>query len=350
VRPAFDDIFARSENAVHFSCFSSATHRVQQVIDSAVEHGRKIALVGRSLATASELAHELGHLRIPDGAMVRPQDLRNLPRSQRASIISGTQGEPLSSMSRAALGQHRHAVIDEGDTVVLSARMIPGNEKPIYRMIDHLCRRGAHVYYGDQNQPLHVSGHAAAEELKLILQLARPRYFVPIHGEYRQLSRHAELAAPLKQAGLEETFILQSGQSLVIDKNGASLGDEVPVGRVFIDTGTGDEIMEEMVIRDRRHLSEFGVIVPIVGINRRTGEVESGPEIISRGFVVSEGGAELLDGARDVVLRTVESSTLEEIEDLGVMEEKIRVDLRRYLARETSRSSRPLIAPVVLEN
>ncbi|MEZ5366486.1 MAG: ribonuclease J [Bryobacterales bacterium] len=348
VWPAFEDLFASSESSIFVSCFSSATHRVQQIIDLSVNFGRKVALVGRSLTTASELAHDLGLLRIPDGTLVRPQDLYKVPRERRTVIVSGTQGEPLSSMARAAVGQHKYAVIEEGDQVVMSARMIPGNETAIFRMIDHLCRRGAEVHYGAHSPPWHVSGHAYQEELKLILNLTRPKYFVPVHGEYRQLSGHARLAAPLRDSGLEETFVLQSGETLVIDEYGARRGDDVPVGRVFIDLGTGDEIVEEMVIRDRRRISEFGVIVPIVSIDSRTGKVVGGPEIIARGYAGAD-EEELLEEARELVEQTVETSTREETADLGVMEEKIRAEIRRYLTRKTSRSNRPLIIPVVLE-
>jgi ribonuclease J len=348
VWPAFEDLFASSNQAVFFSCFSSATHRVQQIIDLSVQYGRKVALVGRSLTTASELAHELGLLRIPDGTLVRPQDLYKVPRNKQTVIVSGTQGEPLSSMARAAVGQHKYAVIEEGDAVVMSARMIPGNETAIFRMIDHLCRRGAEVHYGSHTPPWHVSGHGYQEELKLILNLVRPRYFVPVHGEYRQLTGHARLAAPLRDSGLEKTFILQTGETLVIDEYGARKGEDVPVGRVFIDLGTGDEILEEMVIRDRRRISEFGVIVAIVSIDSRTGRIESGPEIISRGYAAAD-EEELLGEGRALVERVVETSTREEVADLGVMEEKIRSEIRRYLTRKTSRANRPLIIPVVLE-
>lgn len=350
VRPAFEDIFAEANHSIFLTCFSSATHRVQQILDLAYEFDRKVAMVGRSLTTSSEIARELGHLVVPPDTLIAPQDLTRLPREQRVMIVSGSQGEPMSSMARASVGKHRFAVIEEGDDVVMSARMIPGNEKPIYRMIDHLCRRGANVHYGQRKPPLHVSGHAASEELKLILNLVRPRYFMPVHGEYRQLSQHARLAEPLKDQGLEATFILQSGETLVLDEDGARRGEEVPVGRVFIDVGTGEEIIEELVIRDRRHLSEFGVIVPIVALDRQSGRITAPPEIVSRGFAVSEGSEEMLDDAADVVRRTVEASSREEIEDPGLMEEKIRTDLKRYLARKTSRSSRPLIVPVVLEN
>ena len=347
VRPRLEELFAHSPNTLFLTCFSSSTHRVQQIIDLSAEAGRKVALVGRSMVTTSELAHQLGLLDIPDGLLLRPNDLMKIPRSERTVIISGTQGEPLSAMSRAAVGKHRQAVIEEGDTVVLSARLIPGNEKAIFRMIDHVCQRGAEVVYGEMNPPLHVSGHARQEELKLVLNLVRPKYFVPIHGEYRQLSGHLRLAQHLRSSGLEDSFLLQSGDMLEIDSQGARRADRVPVGRVCIDSGTGDEILEELVIRDRRHLSEFGVVVPIVAINRHSGQLESPPEIVFRGFVVPEDSAQLLKGARDVISRTIETSSEEEKTDWGVMEEKIRIDLRRYISRETS--SRPLIAPVILE-
>ena len=347
VRPRLEELFAHAPNTLFVTCFSSSTHRVQQIIDLSAEAGRKVALVGRSMVTTSELAHQLGLLDIPDGLLLRPNDLMKIPRSERTVIISGTQGEPLSAMSRAAVGKHRQAVIEEGDTVVLSARLIPGNEKAIFRMIDHVCQRGAEVVYGEMNPPVHVSGHARQEELKLVLNLVRPKYFVPIHGEYRQLSGHLRLAQHLRSSGLEDSFLLQSGDVLEIDSQGARKADRVPVGRVCIDSGTGDEILEELVIRDRRHLSEFGVVVPIVAINRHSGQLESPPEILFRGFVVPEDSSQLLDGARDVISRTIETSSEEEKTDWGVMEEKIRIDLRRYISRETS--SRPLIAPVILE-
>ena len=347
VRPRLEQLFAHSPNTLFLTCFSSSTHRVQQIIDLSAEAGRKVAFVGRSMVTTTELAHQLGLLDIPDGLLLRPNDLMKIPRSERTVIISGTQGEPLSAMSRAAVGKHRQAVIEEGDTVVLSARLIPGNEKAIFRMIDHVCQRGAEVVYGEMNPPVHVSGHARQEELKLVLNLVRPKYFVPIHGEYRQLSSHLRLAQHLRSFGLEDSFLLQSGDVLEIDSQGARKADRVTVGRVCIDSGTGDEILEELVIRDRRHLSEFGVVVPIVAINRHSGQLESPPEILFRGFVVPEDSSQLLDGARDVISRTIETSSEEEKTDWGVMEEKIRIDLRRYISRETS--SRPLIAPVILE-
>jgi ribonuclease J len=237
--------------------------------------------------------------------------------------------------------------VESGDTVVLSSRIIPGNEKAIYRMINHLSRRGADVIYGAMNPPVHVSGHASAEELKLVLNLVRPKYFMPIHGEYRQLAKHAKLAEHLRYAGLEETFVLETGQTLELDARGARKGQRVTVGRVCIDSGTLDEVVEDLVIRDRRHLSEDGFVLPIIAINKHTGKSEGLPEIVSRGFVSAGDDSELLIEARTVVARTLESSSAEERTDWGVMKEKIRTDLRRFLTKQTSR--RPLIIPVILE-
>jgi ribonuclease J len=262
-------------------------------------------------------------------------------------VVSGTQGEPMSALSRVAVDNHKSLSIERGDTVVLSARIIPGNEKAIYRMINHVARRGAEVIYGEMNPPVHVSGHASSEELRLVLNLARPRYFVPVHGEYRQLAKHASLAQHLRRAGLEETFVIETGETLEFDSMGARRGAKVPVGRVCIDSGSLDEIVEDIVIRDRRHLSEDGFVLPIITINKFTGKNETLPEIVSRGFVSLEDGSELMNEARQVVARTLETSTAEERGDWGVMQEKIRADLKRYLSKQTSR--RPLIMPVILE-
>ena len=347
VRPRFEEIFNNTSNSLYFSCFSSSIHRVQQILDLAASAGRKVAFVGRSVSEVNGLAHKLNLLDVPDGLLALPGDIAKLPRSQRAIIISGSQGEPLSALSRAAVGRSRHARIEEGDTVVLSTRLIPGNEKAIYRMVDHLARRGAEVLYGPMNPPVHVSGHASEEELKLMLHLLRPKFFVPLHGEYRQMARHLRLAEHFKNAGLEDSFLMESGDVLEIGSEGARRREPVPVGRVCIDSGTGDEILEEVVIRDRRHLSEFGVVAPIVALNRHSGKLESSPEIITRGFVAGEEGSEWLDGAADAVVFTIENSSQEERTDWGMMEEKIRSDLRRYIQRTSE--SRPLIVPVILE-
>ncbi|MGI9075329.1 MAG: ribonuclease J [Bryobacteraceae bacterium] len=346
VRPRLEELFTRSERRLIISCFSSSIHRLQQILDLADEYGRKVSFLGRSILNVTEIAHRLGLLTIPDSTLLRPQDIMQMAPEKVAVVVSGTQGEPMSALSRVAVDNHKHLYLQPGDTVALSARIIPGNEKAIYRMINHIARRGAELVYGTMNPPVHVSGHASEEELKLVLNLVRPKYFVPIHGEYRQLSRHVSLAQHLRYAGLEDTFILETGETLEIDEVGARRGERVTVGRVCIDSGSLDDVVEDIIIRDRRHLSEDGFVLPIIASNKHTGKSEGLPEIVSRGFVGSDGSGILQQG-RAVVAQTLENSTAEERGDWGVMQEKIRTDLKRFLAKETQR--RPLIMPVILE-
>jgi ribonuclease J len=348
VRPRMEEIFSRAGGRVVVSCFSSSIHRIQLMLDLSQEYGRRVAVIGRSMVSVTEIAHSLGLLDIPDGILLRPQDAMDLTPNKVTVLISGTQGEPMSALSRVAVDNHKHISVEKGDTVALSSRIIPGNEKPIYRMIDHMSRRGADVLYGSMNPPLHVSGHASVEEMKLILNLVRPRYFMPIHGEFRQLSKHARLAEHLRFAGLEDTFVMDSGEILEIDDRGARKAGRVPVGRVCIDSGSVDDVVQEMVIRDRRHLSEDGIVLPIIAINRHTGRIENLPEIVSRGFALAaEDGSEFIEKARQIVAKTLECSNQEEKTDWGVMKEKVRADLKRFIVKETSR--RPLIMPVILE-
>jgi ribonuclease J len=346
VRPRLEDLFSRSERRLIISCFSSSIPRLQQILDLAEEYDRKVAFLGRSVLNVTEIAHRLGLLTIPDSTLLRPQDIMQMAPEKVAVVVSGTQGEPMSALSRVAVDNHKHLYLQRGDTVALSARIIPGNEKAIYRMMNHIARRGADLVYGTMNPPVHVSGHASEEELKLVLNLVRPRYFIPIHGEYRHLSRHASLAEHLRSSGLEETFVLETGETLEIDHLGARRGERVTVGRVCIDSGSLDDVVEDIIIRDRRHLSEDGFVLPIIAINKHTGKSEGLPEIVSRGFVGSDGSG-ILQQARGIVAKTLESSTPEERGDWGVMQEKIRTDLKRFLAKETQR--RPLIMPVILE-
>ena len=349
VGSALDRVFAEAEDALFFTCFSSATHRVQQIVDRAVAFRRKVALVGRSMDSSSKIARDLGLLNCPAGTMVRPQDMRTYRRRDRVTIIAGSQGEPLSSLARAAVGRHNTAEIEEGDIVAFSAKMIPGNESAIYRMVDHLYRRGAKVLYGDSCPDLHVSGHPCQEELKVMLNLTRPKHFMPIHGDYRQLAQHRRIALDVLSPALEDAHVLQNGQVLQFDEYGARvLGEKVPVGHRLIDTGTGGEVVGDSVMRDRRRLSEFGVLVPVVTIDERKGKATD-IEMISRGFVVSGGSETLLDGAVEAIRDSVVASSAEEREDLGVMEEKIRDSVRRYIGRRTSRQSQPLVVPVLLE-
>ena len=350
VRRKFEEVFTRAQRRIFISCFSSSIHRIKLAVDLAQEYRRKIALVGRSMTNSAEIAEELGYIEIPDGLLIHPGDLKSYPPEKICILISGTQGEPMSALSRAAVDSHKHARIEPDDIVVLSSRIIPGNEKNIYRMIDHMFRREAHVIYEDgSSPPVHVSGHASQEELKLIMNLVKPRYFIPIHGEYRQLRRHGELAATMRGA-VGQVLQIESGDILEFDELGARKAGRVTVGRVCIDSGSMTDVVEDLVIRDRRHLSEDGIVLPIIAINKLSGRVETAPEIVMRGFA-GAGGVALEDGfldqARAVVMKTLEDSSAEEKADYGVIKEKIRQDLKRYINKNTAR--RPLIMPVILE-
>ncbi len=346
VRGRFDEIFARPGRRLFISCFSSSIHRIKLAIDMAREYRRKVALVGRSMTESTEIAMDLGYIDVPEGLMIHPGQIRDYPPEQVCVLISGTQGEPMSALSRAAVDNHKHARIERGDTVVLSSRIIPGNEKTIYRMIDHLFRREAHVIYEDgSSPPVHVSGHASQEELKLIMSLVKPRYFIPIHGEYRQLRLHADLARSMHST-VGQVLMIESGDVLEFDELGARKVEKIPVGRICIDSGSRGDIVEDLIIKDRRHLSEDGFVLPIIAINKLTGTVESIPEIVMRGFAaVTENG--FMEEARRVISNTLDESTTEEKADYGVIKEKIRADLKRFISKTTSR--RPLIMPVILE-
>jgi ribonuclease J len=342
-----EELFRAAPQKIVVSCFASSILRIQQVIDIAVSLGRKVGFVGRSMVDNVEIAHELGRLRVPDGSVVRPQDLRTFDPRKLVVLASGSQAEPLSALSRISVDNHRLMSIAENDTMILSARIIPGNEKAIFRMIDHLFRRRVLVYYeGGRSAPIHVSGHASQEEMKILLQLVRPKYFFPIHGEYRQLFQQAALAEQMGAVS-GQVHLLESGRPVEFTADGrAILREPIPAGRVMVDSGSLEEV-EDVVIRDRKHLSEDGVVVPIVAIDKHTGRIEVSPEIVTRGFLPSDDGQAVLGEARQVVLRTVEQSSNEEKMDWSVIKEKIRVDLKRYLNKQTSK--RPLILPVILE-
>jgi len=347
VRARFDEIFARARRRLFITCFSSSIHRIKLALDTAFEHGRKVALVGRSMMESTEIAQDLGYIDAPDGMILHPAQVRDLPPEKVCVLISGTQGEPMSALSRAAVDNHKHAKIQTGDTVVLSSRIIPGNEKAIYRVIDHLFRRNAHVIYDDgSTPPVHVSGHASQEELKLIINLVKPQYFIPVHGEYRQLKLHAELAASM-QGSVGQVLMIESGDILEFDELGARKAGRVAVGRICIDSNSMGDVVEDLVIRDRRHLSEDGIVLPIIAINKLTGVVETSPEIVMRGFSPSSNEDGFLDQARQVVMNTLDGSSEEERADYGMIKEKIRQDLKRFIVKHTSR--RPLIMPVILE-
>jgi len=346
VRPRLDEIFSRTKKRLFFSCFSSSIHRIGIAMDLAFAHGRKIALLGRSVTESSEIAQDLGYLNVPDGLIVSPAQARDLPREKVCIIISGTQGEPMSALSRAAVENHKHARIEPGDTVLLSSRVIPGNEKGIFRMIDHLYRRQANVIFDDGASGLiHVSGHASQEELRLIINLVRPKFFMPIHGDYRHLRRHIDLA---EQTGIpQKTLLMEDGDIIELDRDSIQKNGKVNAGRVCIDSGSTGDVVEDIVIRDRRHLSEDGIVLPIITINKLSGRVERQPEIVTRGFVAGDGETDVIDQARKIIARTLDESSAEEKADYGLIKEKIRTDLKRYIQKNTSR--RPLIMPVILE-
>jgi ribonuclease J len=346
VSDRFTEIIAEAKGRVLISCFSTSMHRLQIVADLAQEYGRRLCFMGRSMFQNTEIARQMGRLKIPDGLLVEPRDLKKLPRNQVAVVLTGSQGEPMAALSRVAVKSHRWIALEPGDDVVISARIIPGNEKSIFRMMDHLYRRGARVHYQDGSQPpVHVSGHASAEELKLMLNLIRPQYFVPVHGEYRQLYRHAQMAGDLG-AVAREVFLLESGDVLEFDSEGARRRDRVKVGRICIDVGTLDEV-GEVILKERRHISEDGIVIPILAINEHTGKLETAPEIVSRGFVPLEEAQDLVESARAVILKTIERSNIEEVGDWGVIKEKIRIALRKHFDQETGK--RPMVLPVILE-
>jgi ribonuclease J len=344
VKPRLDELFSRTKRKLFFSCFSSSIYRIRIAIDLAHTHGRKVAIVGRSMVESSEIAQDLGYLEVPPGIIIHPGQIADYDPEEVMILISGTQGEPMSALSRAAVDNHKHARIQPGDTVVLSSRVIPGNEKSIFRVIDHLYRRDAQVIFDDGASGLiHVSGHASQEEQRLMINLLRPKFFIPVHGDYRHLKKHAEIAQSM--GVVDFALVIENGDILELDRDDARKTGKVTAGRVCIDSGSTADVVEDLVIRDRRHLSEDGFVLPILTINKLSGKVERLPEIVSRGFVGAD--QELMEAARNVVSQTLENSSDEEKADYGVIKEKIRIDLKRYIQKNTSR--RPLIMPVILE-
>jgi len=311
-------------------------------MELARKHGRKVVVVGRSMMDSTEIAQDLGYLEIPPGLVINPGQMRDFPPEQMMILISGTQGEPMSALSRAAVDNHKHAHIEPGDTVVLSSRIIPGNEKGIFRVIDHLSRREANVIYDDgQHGLIHVSGHGSQEEMRLLINLVRPKFFVPIHGDYRFLRQHARLA--METGAVEHAIVIEDGDVLELDKDDARKKDKVTAGRILIDSGSSIDVVEDLVIRDRRILSEDGVVLAVLAINKKTGKVEREPEVVMRGF----GGADVTEQAREAVLKTLDALTAEQKSDYGMVTERVRVDLKRLIQKTTGR--RPMIMPVILE-
>ncbi len=344
VRPRLDEIFARTERRLFFSCFSSSIHRIKLAMELAHKHGRKVALIGRSMDNSTEIAQDLGYIDPPAGLIIHSGQIKELPPEKVCVLISGTQGEPMSALSRAAVDNHKHARIEAGDTVLFSSRVIPGNEKAIGNVVDHLYRRKAKVIQDDgRNGMIHVSGHGSQEELRLMINLLRPKFFVPIHGDYRHLTLHVEVAMG---TGIpEKAVLIEDGEVLSITPTTVGITSKVASGRVLIDSGSTSDVVEELIIRDRKHLSEAGLVLAIITIDKMTGKQTGPPEIVTRGFAVNE--QSMINEARQIIGRTLESSSAEEKRDYMLIKEKVRSDLKRYIQKSTAR--RPMIMPVILE-
>jgi ribonuclease J len=344
VRRAFENIFSTAKGRIIIATFASNIHRIQQAIDVAVMFGRKVILCGKSIVSNAQIALDLGYLRIPRETWLRLEDLKKLEDKEIVIITTGSQGEPMSVLSRIATDEHKHIKAKDGDTVILSAKMIPGNERSIGNIINHLFRRGANVIY-EKVSEIHVSGHASREELKLMLNMVRPKYFVPVHGEYRHLVYHSSLA---EKVGIpeENIFILGNGEMLEISEEGARKNGRVSSGRIFIDgKGVGD--VEDMVLRDRRRLAYDGIVLVIIAVEKLTGRVISGPDIITRGFVFEDASPELLNNVNSLVSDTLKELGREIMSDSSLVKTKIRTALKKYLRNTMERS--PMIMPIIFE-
>jgi ribonuclease J len=336
-------IFRRAPARIVVTTFSSHIHRMQQVIDLAVRFGRRVALVGRSLTSHIGVARELGLLHVPDGVLVDLGAARALAPEQLTLITAGSQAEAASALVRIAMDSHKQVSLGPGDTVVLSSRVIPGNERAISSLVNHLYRRGATVHY-ERTAAVHVSGHASQEELKLVLNLVRPRHFVPVHGEYRHLVRHARLAAEVG-VPTARCHLLEDGDVLELLDGEARRAERVTAGRVFVD-GKGIGGLEDVVLRDRRHLSEDGLVLAVLAVHQQSGEIVGGPDLVSRGVVAEETSPEVLERAREAVLEALAMINPESRTDPVEVKEEMRKALRRYFKRF---DRRPVILPFVME-
>jgi ribonuclease J len=344
VRRAFVDIFAQAKGRIIIAMFASNIHRIQQAIDVAVQYKKKVILCGKSIVSNAQIALDLGYLNIPKNTWLRLDDLKKLRDDEVVIITTGSQGEPMSVLSRIATDEHKVIKITEGDTVILSAKMIPGNERSIGRIINHLFRQGAEVVY-EKVSEVHVSGHASKEELKLMLNLIRPKYFMPVHGEYRHLVYHSSLAKKL-EISKENIFIMKNGDVLEISDSGASRNGRAPSGRIFIDgKGIGD--VEEMVLRDRMRLAHDGIVLILLGIEKLTGNIVSGPDIISRGFVFEDASQEVISSVKDLLTETIKGLDRDLLSDSALLKAKLRSTLKKYLRNTMDR--RPMIMPIIFE-
>ncbi|MBC7961936.1 MAG: ribonuclease J [Steroidobacteraceae bacterium] len=344
VGEAFAEIFPRCSGRIIVAAFSSSIHRVQQVADVAASCGRKILLNGRSMVKNVQIARDLGYLTIADELLMDLRELPHLPPEQVCIISTGSQGEPMSALTRIAMDDHKQIKLEKGDTVILSSRVIPGNERTISELINHLYRRGAEVFH-EKVSEVHVSGHASQEELKLMINTVQPRFFIPIHGEYRHLVKHIQLAG---KVGIpeERCILATNGEVVSFYADTAAIVEKIESGRVFVDgKGVGD--VGRIVLKDRKHLSEDGMIVVIIGMNQTTGEVIYGPDIVSRGFVFEDESQEYLEDARQAVIYALSELNVEMRCNGEEVKTAVHQTLRRFCKKTIER--RPVILPVIME-
>ncbi len=344
VGAAFDKAFHNAKGRIIVATFSSNVHRIQQIVNTAVHYRRKVAVLGRSMVNVVNISLELGYLKAPEGTLVDIDEIDNYAYEKVVIITTGSQGEPMSALSRMSQSDHRKVMVVPGDTVIISATPIPGNEKMITRTVDNLLKLGANVVYGRENG-IHVSGHASQEELKLMHNLVRPKFFIPVHGEYHMLVRHAKLAQTLGMPK-ENIFIADNGQILEFTKDRGSIAGRVPSGRVLVDgLGVGD--VGNIVLRDRRQLSQDGIIIIVVTMDKENGRVVAGPDIVSRGFVYVRESEALMDKARYTVRDALMECESQGITEWSTIKSAVREALGRYLFEVTRR--RPMILPIIME-
>jgi ribonuclease J len=348
-RPGFTagvrNLFARARNKrIIIATFASNIYRVQQIIDLAVEDGRKVAFSGRSMVNNTAMAQELGYMHIPEGTLISVDELNQYPPEQVVLITTGSQGEPLSALSRMASCSHRQVRVGPGDFIIISANPIPGNEKSVTKIVNGLLLLGAEVIY-ESMYDVHVSGHACQEEQKLMLTLTRPKYFLPVHGEYKQLKKHALTAASL---GIPTSNILiaENGSNVILSRDEIKLGEPVTAGAVMVDgLGVGD--VGNVVLRDRKHLSEDGLVIIVATVDSKTGKVLAGPDLVSRGFVYVRENESLMDGAQSIVENALDRCVEEHVRDWNSVKTRVREALSSYIYRRTKRS--PMILPILME-
>ena len=345
VGAGLDDLFRKANGSrIIVATFASNVHRLQQIINMAVKFNRKVAISGRSMVNVIGVAKDLGYLDIEDDILIDLNDISKYDNSELVIITTGTQGEPMSALARMACSEHKKVEIIPGDLVIISAHPIPGNEKLISKVINLLFERGARVVYNDIAD-IHVSGHAAQEDLKLINRMVKPKFFMPVHGEYRMLKRHAELANELGMPQ-QNVFVMQTGQVLELDRNSARVTTTVPTGNVLVDgLGVGD--VGNIVLRDRKHLSEDGLMIVVVTISKEDGKVLAGPDIISRGFVYVRESEDLMDGAKNVIKDVLHECEEKNIKEWAYLKNNIKENLKEYLYIKTKRN--PMILPIIME-